>query len=240
MKKEFIVFSDIHGNSEALSFFLKAEPFEEGKQYIFLGDLAGYYYDPALCMEQLRAIPNLISVRGNHDEKYIDAYEDEERTAKICEKYSSAYRDKDPAVLAFLRSLPVREKITCGCTEILIQHGSPDDSVRGRLYPDTTLPVFPDNRKRVILTGHTHYRMVRREGNTLWLNPGSLGQPRDGKGFSYAALWIDEESGNAEVDFRTVTPDLSGLEKMIKERDPDRPYLIEVLHRGENDHVSHV
>ena len=203
------------------------------KQFIFLGDLVGYYYDPASCREQLRAIPKLISVRGNHDEKYIDAFEDPERTERICEKYSSAYRDKDSSVRSFLEGLPVREKITCGCTEILIQHGSPDDPVRGTVYPDTILPVFSDNRKRVILTGHTHYRMVRREGNTVWLNPGSLGQPRDGKGFSYAALYLDEETGECEVDFRTVSPDLTGLEKEIKKRDPEKPYLIEVLHRGD-------
>ena len=233
MKKEFIVFSDIHGNSAALSSFLKAEPIEEEKQFIFLGDLVGYYYDAVGSKDQLRAIPKLISVCGNHDEKYIDAFEDPERTERICEKYSSAYRDKDPSVLAFLKELPVREKITCGCTEILIQHGSPDDPVRGRIYPDTILPAFPDDRKRIVLTGHTHYRMARRDKNTLWLNPGSLGQPRDGKGFSHAVLCLDEKTGECEVDFRTVSPDLTGLEKEIKKRDPEKPYLIEVLHRGD-------
>lgn len=229
---EYVIFSDIHGNLAALMDFLHVEKPGENRTFIFLGDVAGYYYDTAACVSLLKRIPGLIAVRGNHDQMYLDAYSDRKRTEELSKKYSTAYYDKTEDVQIFLEHLPVSMKLGCCGTEILIQHGIPEDPLEGRIYPDTALPVPGDGIRRVILTGHTHYRMKRSTGNTLWLNPGSLGQPRDGKGFSYCILRLTEEDWKTKVSYRTVKPDLRNLEQQIRERDPDHPYLWEVLHRG--------
>lgn len=228
---EFVVFSDIHGNSEALSLFLQKEFPIRGRKFIFLGDIAGYYYDTSRCLTLLKKIPGLVAVRGNHDEMYLQKQSNPKLEEQLCQKYSSSYKDGDSEVLQYIAALPLQREILCGDTKLLIQHGSPDNPLEGRIYPDTVLPPYTDGKKRIILTGHTHYQMLRKEGNAVWLNPGSLGQPRDGKGFSYAVLSLEEKTGDMEVDFRTVSPDLASLEQEIKERDPDHPYLIEVLHR---------
>ena len=110
--------------------------------------------------------------------------------------------------------------------QIYLQHGSPENPLEGRIYPDTCPPVSKKNA--IYLMGHTHYRMIKKDKNgALWINPGSLGQPRDGKGFSYCRL--DTESRN--VIFRTVDIDIMNLVCQIRMNDPGNKYLEEILYR---------
>ena len=179
----------------------------------------------------MKDIPDLTAVRGNHDQMYLDAFSDPVLTEQFVQKYSSSYRDKKEAVRDYLDRLPTQIRLQHGGTEILLQHGTPKDPLEGRIYPDMELPVEGDDHQRVILSGHTHYQMVRTRGSTCWLNPGSLGQPRDGKGFSYGVLSLSGEGKKPEICCRIVKPDLTNLERQIRERDPDHSYLWEVLHR---------
>lgn len=224
----FCVFSDVHGNANALECMLK----ETGGsvQYIFLGDVAGYYYDQERCIRMLKKIDGLIAVRGNHDQYYLNAYNNLELTDKFASKYGFSYREKSEAVRDYLENLPLKKSLMIGGRKIWIQHGSPEDDLEGRIYPDTEVSekCYP---RTLILSGHTHYRMERIQGDTIWLNPGSLGQPRDGKGFSYCILEINEENGDVMVDWKQVKPDITDLLYQIDRKDPDHPYLKTILFR---------
>ena len=97
------------------------------------------------------------------------------------------------------------------------------------MYPDTAIV----NEKKyndydIVILGHTHCRMKRNVGDTLVINPGSVGQPRDGLGFSYAE--IDTES--MDVKFRTFNVDTTGLYKQIDKYDKNLVKLKAVLERG--------
>lgn len=223
---QYIIFSDIHGNLEALKVLLDIENPEMKKRFIFCGDVCGYYYQAKECSDLLQDINGLIAVRGNHDQYYLDAYDDTARTKELVEKYGSSYMDKYEDVRTYIESLPKRAEIHCGEMVIHIQHGTPIELLEGRLYPDTPLPKGEPGH--IYITGHTHYRMLKEERNSIWINPGSLGQPRDGKGFSYCVL--DDET--LDVSFRNVNVNIEKLVQEVRLRDPENKYLGEVLYRS--------
>ena len=111
---------------------------------------------------------------------------------------------------------------------ILIVHGSERSPLCGRWYPDSDIDI-DSTKYDVIFCGHTHYSMVRRQGDTQIINPGSLGQPRDGKGFAYGVFDTKTRSWEAH----TVKPDMDFLLRQIEENDHENPYLKSVLLRGE-------
>lgn len=219
------VFSDIHGNEAVLRKMLEKERHRSDSQMVFCGDICGYYYHAEECMRLLSSIPNLIMVRGNHDQYYLEAFEDVKKTEYLVSKYGSSYRVKTKRLCSFIEHIPLKQVIRCNGRIFHIQHGAPDNLLEGRLYPDTALPMVSESC--VFLTGHTHYRMVRKAGNALWVNPGSLGQPRDGKGFSYCVIDTD----NMEIEFCTIEMDISGLLTEVRANDPENKYLEEILYR---------
>ena len=93
---------------------------------------------------------------------------------------------------------------------VLIVHGSPW-SAEEYVYPDRFVPDrFNDVDANIVIMGHTHIPMVRREGERLFINPGSCGQPRDYNPLaSYA--WLDVATGVAEIG--RVPYDLEALQR---------------------------
>ena len=61
------VFSDVHGNLEALEACLKRLKQEGAQSYIFCGDLIGYGPDPEKCVRKVMNLPLIGCVMGNHD-----------------------------------------------------------------------------------------------------------------------------------------------------------------------------
>ena len=75
-----------------------------------------------------------------------------------------------------------------------------------RIYPDTPLGQFTDENCDIIVGGHTHHPMARHSGKTLFLNPGSVGQPRNWKpGAAYAVL----DTLDTSVEFARVPYDIA-------------------------------
>ena len=220
------MFSDVHGNVDALRKMIDVEG-EEGN-YLFCGDLAGYYYDALECMYELKRIHLVAAVRGNHDQYYIDAFSNCERTNELCIKYGNSYKYKSKELFEYMLELPVTVEMNANNKIAIIQHGSLSNRLEGRWYPDTEIEIPKASEAIFVVCGHTHYRMHRIINGLQIINPGSLGQPRDGMGFSYCIL----ETDSMEVEFRNVSIDLNYLERRIKREDPGKPYLINVLRRG--------
>jgi diadenosine tetraphosphatase ApaH/serine/threonine PP2A family protein phosphatase len=79
-------------------------------------------------------------------------------------------------------------------------HGTPDDFLNGRFYPDNTANYdwFP-GEKEILLMGHTHYPIIKRFSNGgIIINPGSVGQPRDGNLASSFCI-MDTETDEIEI-----------------------------------------
>lgn len=227
-----IVFSDIHGNILALDAFLEKIKETVYDYLVFCGDIFGYYYGQNEIIERLSRLDQLIWLKGNHDEYFLRLYYGESEEAEYIEKYGHSYENlrerfqKEKAErIACLKPEHIME---CGGRRIGIFHGTPEDSLEGRLYPDRPI-LNPDGycRYDIVILGHTHCRMLREERNTLVINSGSLGQPRDGNGFGYAVL----DTKSLQAEFYEVKIDRTQLYRQIDRYDPNLKKLKEVLER---------
>lgn len=179
-----LVISDLHANWPALEAVLDAEAYDA---LVVCGDLVSYGPHPTEIVDFVRTHATL-AVRGNHDHALA--------TGKDC-RCSPASRPLALPTLAchatmvsedllqYLRRLPYAGSLRLGGHRVHAVHASPRD----RLYRYTLTPNAPDRhlaaqvrhvRADFILLGHTHLPMVRKVGARLVVNPGSLGQPRDG------------------------------------------------------------
>lgn len=212
------VFSDIHGNMDAFNKMIETEK-NNVDGYIFLGDIFGYFYEQSEIIDKLISIKNIWAVKGNHDENYIHMlHKDKSMKKELLDKYGSSYSIQlQPEQKKYLEQLPDHLEIEL-CGKLCgIYHGGILDHTNQRIYPDTELD-FQTEKYDVLLLGHTHYRLTRSYGKSLVINPGSLGQPRDGNGFSYVIL----DLYNKSYEFKTVNVNIINLIHMMEKLDSDK------------------
>ncbi len=199
------VLSDIHANLPALDAVLDA--IGEVDRYWQLGDVVGYGPHPDEVVKRLREL-GAVGVRGNHDIAALGGPEVEWFNPDARRAIEWTERQMSGATRAWLRDLP--ERLVDG--EFTLVHGSPRDPTWEYV---TTSRVARANLDAFatpyLLHGHTHIPAAWREdggtvellgpssgselgldGRRLLLNPGSVGQPRDGDPRA-SALVIDLE-----------------------------------------------
>lgn len=194
------VLSDIHSNVSALRAVLRDSE-RAGVGEVWLGgDTFGYYPWAA---ETFRVVDGLsdVAVLGNHDGWVLAPASAPIRIlADIARQNADDLASDRPAALEWLASLPPERRFDSGGWKVTIAHGTPDDPLEGRYYPDDPgryrwLPRAGE----ILILGHTHYPLLRGDARTgLVLNPGSVGQPRDGDPMPSWAL-LDLTSGSAEL-----------------------------------------
>lgn len=226
---KYIIFSDIHGNIYALQAMLKQIKSINVDGFIFCGDIGGYYYEHQKIYEEFLKLKNLIAIRGNHDQLLIDNYNNKHELIKLSLRYGNTYlRKYTDNYMKYISSLPIYREIRILDKSICIMHGGIKDYLNERIYPDSIINWESYNRHDIYFFGHTHYRMFRENKGKYLINPGSLGQPRDGKAASYGIFDFQKmEYENFDVYY-----DKSKLYKQVysaKENIED--YLIEVLER---------
>jgi len=188
-----LVVSDIHANWEALRRI--PDGFD---RVICLGDLVDYGPDPVPCLEW---VPHreAFCVRGNHDEAVARAVSCRcgESMREASERTREIMRDElDLQQLAALGSRPLRARIELGGVRFELVHATPSDPLYSYLRPSQ-----PERWEEevewvdadVILVGHTHLPMILKFGNKVVVNPGSVGQPRDGDSRAAYAVIEDGE-----------------------------------------------
>lgn len=215
----YIVFSDIHGNNLALKLMMEQTIHEKIDGYIFCGDIVGYFYEQEDVINQLRKWnERLYAVLGNHDFNYLNGLSDERYAKMFSRQYGRSYVEKlSVSALTFLQRLSHSLSLIIDGKSVLVIHGNLSNPLDGRIYPDTEIEKKELYSKYdVVFTGHTHYQMKRKCDKTLLINPGSLGQPRDGKGFSYCIF--DFEKMKAE--FYTIEIDVKALvDNMLRRKE---------------------
>lgn len=232
-------FSDIHGNGYSFFEFVKKIPEIAADRYIFGGDVFGYYYDEFEILDYLMVNPKIECILGNHDKMVLDAFEDKCLRENLIKKYGQSYSEKllwnklDPKYINFVKQWHDHIDIFDSDKKLGFFHGGPQDFLDERIYPDT---IFQDDKEfstyTHIFCGHTHHKMSRMICGHKFINPGSLGQQRDGKGCSY--LVYDTKIDSVLVD--TVSYDVEALKNRIMTNETDenmRERLIEVLYRKE-------
>lgn len=177
------ILSDVHANYHALTSVLDDVRLESPNLIVFLGDFFGYY---PWAVETYRLVKQLdaVAVKGNHDLLLSPGH----RPARVSWHHALAKENRcrlqqaAPDAIGWLQRLPLSRTLTCDGLSVQLCHGTPADPADGRYYPDdgTDYPWFP-GKGEVLLLGHTHYPLRRwTKAGGLVINPGSVGQPRDG------------------------------------------------------------
>ena len=214
---EVAVIADVHTNVPALEAVLG----EVGHLPIYCaGDVVGYNPFPNEVIALLRE-RRAVSVLGNHDQAVISgdtSWFNPVAAAAI--EWTARELAQDS--LGYLRSLPRSYE-----DGIYMVHGSPKNPLEEYVYGDAPdyqlLEMFNHTRRDVIVLGHTHVPFLRRLGERLVFNPGSVGQPRDGDPrASYAVLETEER--RAEV--RRVEYEIDAVAKAILERGLPQPLAL--------------
>jgi len=210
------IFSDIHGNGPAFDVAYDRILSEKADLNVFLGDLCGYYYDQLDILCMLRMMPNFIAVLGNHDRIFLDiVMGDNVLRNRYCQEYGISMEnllELDYSDLTtWLGSLQEYHRDSDG--KFSCFHGSPQSYLEGYVYPDSKINFHPESHGKCMFLGNTHYKMHKSINGTLIVNPGSLGQPRDGKWPSYAVV----EFPSCKVQFKEIVYDKADLKRKIRE-----------------------
>lgn len=190
-----LILSDVHGNLPALEAVLEAEPAVDAA--FFLGDAVDYGPGPGACLDLL-ASRCRVRVRGNHDNAVARGVDC--ACTEAFHPLSLASREHTRSVLAkpeldTLGRLPTEITLPLGGWTFYLTHASPWDNLFDYTSPETdeerwiaSMNMAPGDPE-AILVGHTHRPYVRRLGQKTVVNPGSVGQPRDGDPRASYATW---------------------------------------------------
>ena len=200
------VVSDIHANRIALDAVFEDMPPVEG--VVCAGDVVGYNPWPGECIDRVRdrGVP---TVMGNHDRAVASgsAFAFNSMAGAGVE-YTREVLDDDR--MDWLGSLP--DERTAFDGRVKIVHGHPDDPDR-YTYPDLFGPELLDEED-VLVLGHTHVQHHESYDAGIVLNPGSVGQPRDGDPrAAYAMLDLDAMT----VEERRVGYEIERVERAVDE-----------------------
>src|SRR4030042_2478587 len=210
------IISDIHSNYFALKEVIKeSRKYVEG--YIVLGDIFGYYPWAVETYELLKGINILKAIKGNHDALigmseppiYAIDYFD------MIKNNENQLADSCPDALSWIKQISIKDNFYIEGKKCLIYHGTPLDPVNGRYYAsDINDYNWIVDNDGIIMLGHTHYPLFKKNlCGGIVLNPGSVGQPRDGL---MTASWgvFDFKESTFKL-FRT-SYDLDGAINLLK------------------------
>jgi putative phosphoesterase len=206
------VISDVHGNRVALEAVLDDLP--DVDRLVCAGDVVGYNPWPADCVAAMRdrSIP---TVMGNHDRAV--AGETPFRFNSMAAAGVDYARERlDDDGLAWLADLPSERAVAGGRVKLV--HGHPDDPDR-YTYPEEFSARMLQGED-LLVTGHTHVQGHRVFEDGVVMNPGSVGQPRDGDPKSgYAVVELSEGSGGdaVTVEERRVAYDVDEVVTAVEE-----------------------
>jgi len=229
----YAVLSDIHSNLEALEAVLTDAGAQSCDQYVCLGDVVGYNANPSECVKRIQDLGCPV-VKGNHDEQASIAVSTESFN-EMAEEAIGWTREHlsadDKAWLADLR-------LTRQVRDFTIVHASLDTPERWDYVFDDldAIASFTYQHTALCFFGHTHWPTafvrddtVRRitvgqimltAGRKFFINPGSIGQPRDR---DWRAGYCIYDTDRQVVEERRVKYDLETAQRKIRQAGlPDR------------------
>jgi predicted phosphodiesterase len=203
----YLILADIHGNREALEAVL-AHASGHYDKIVCLGDLVGYGADPNFVVDWAGSNAAVI-VRGNHDritfdDASLEAYRAEAREGALWTRRALSSENLD-----YLSKMP-RGPLSCEGFDVV--HGSPIDEDQYLINANDAAQQLPYLKSTVTFFGHTHVQggfLVSDNGTVkihpettleiqanqgfYLVNPGSVGQPRDGNWRAAYAVYSPEE-----------------------------------------------
>jgi predicted phosphodiesterase len=229
-----LILSDLHANLTAFDAALAAA---SGKwdAAVCLGDVVGYGPDPATVSEKLQTITSDV-IRGNHDKAVagIMTSDDFNPVAKVAVEWTQS--QLSPETMSWLATLPQGPKKAQG---VVLIHGAFQDEDEYVFTPAQALEGLLDSSTVLSFFGHTHHQggfsyhesdievlplrprpmesfsaLHLEPGHKYLLNPGSIGQPRDG---DPRAAFAIADFDHKIVEFWRVPYDISSVQSRMHE-----------------------
>jgi putative phosphoesterase len=229
-----LLVADIHGNWPALQAL--TEPCDV---CLCLGDLVDYGLEPAPCLDWVRQRAHYV-VRGNHDHGVA-------QNVTVSGRNGFKYLTGVTRVLTrqllsednvrYLSRMPVTRSVTLDENRYLLVHASPRDPLDE--YAPADVEFWARRLEHVaadvVCVGHTHYPYVLEVGDKLVINPGSVGQPRDGDPrASYAVI------ENYKVELKRVEYPVEDTVRVVEEStlpDTAKEMLAKVFRTGDGSAI---
>ena len=239
----YLILSDIHSNLEA---FDKCMEMADAKydQALCLGDLVGYGPDPNAVIEGVRQASHVI-IRGNHDKACagISDAHDFNRFARLATVWTREQLNAEN--LSFLLHLPSGPVVLNG---FQLMHGSPSDEDEYLFGRESALPALRNLSLQVAFFGHTHLQggflltfrggfaavqdfvaedgcalvLPLEDGTRYLINPGSVGQPRDGDWRAAFAILDHEQK---QVEYYRVSYDVFKTQRKMQHAGLPEPLI---------------
>ena len=230
----YLILTDIHANLEAMESCLAEANSRGYDRTIVLGDLVGYCADPNAVVELVQALEPVAVVRGNHD-KVACGLEQPDGFNSVARRAAHwTYEVLTPANRQWLAALPRGPIDVDDVVEIC--HGAPFDEDAYIFDELDAVRALKTSQRPLCLFGHTHWPVMfelangrvdtigstnsssthlslRPESKYL-LNPGSVGQPRDGD--PRAAYGLVDTSAKSVDLYRVDYPIETTQAKVIK------------------------
>jgi len=237
----YLVVSDLHGNREALEAVLRdaADPAGGYDRAVCCGDLCDYGPDSAYTIDWARTQAAAV-IRGNHDRICAGLGGMDAFTPLAHASAQWTMEHLSPPDRNYLRELP-RGPMPLDDTLVLV-HGAPYDEDEYVTNPMEAAEVFghlagTENVELPHFFGHTHQqgafvrnggrirqiarpraneaetRILLEPGAAYLINPGAVGQPRDGDPRAAYAIFDTVER---EVALRRVSYDLTATQQKIE------------------------
>ena len=200
-----VIISDVHANLEALMSLTSDYDY-----LLCAGDLVDYGPDPNGVLDFVRKHANVI-VRGNHDQ--AAGYKVDCGCSYVMKELSAATRQLVWQALSnddieYLKQLPLEHELALGGHLFYLTHAVPGDLYRyleKDISDEDLRGMLKATSAQVIIWGHTHKPWIRKLDERLIINPGSLGQPRDGNPQCSYAVWEDGEATIIRRDYDRKT-----------------------------------
>ncbi len=170
--------ADVHSNAIALREVLSTLDAIGAEKILHAGDIIGYNPYPDETVELFKK-KKIISILGNHDRALITG-----DTSDFNPYAAAALRwtksTISPDNIDYIRGLENVEHINLQDIRITLVHGSPKDPDE-YIYPeDVESDLLKAGDCDILILGHTHVQFKKEHPEGIIVNPGSVGQPRDG------------------------------------------------------------
>ena len=206
------VVADIHSNLPALRAVLERLDELAPETVVCAGDIVGYGAHPNECCRCAEESFDHV-VQGNHDAAAMSGGTSGMNPfAAAAAMWTHDTLDSDSR--AFLGTLQTSAGLETESGRVSVFHGS-DRSRDEYVYEEHVDPdILARNDSRFVVLGHTHVPFVRRLQGGMILNPGAVGQPRDGDPRASFAL-LDTEASTCEF-MRVEYPVNEASEAILK------------------------
>lgn len=206
------IIADIHSNIHALEAVARELENIDHDLVLCAGDIVGYGANPNECCGRARDLADL-AVFGNHELAALtgDVIWMNPHAAKAAVWTSKTLTQESRE---FLRELELEARLDANGKPCAMYHGSVRSAIQYVYEDQLDLGMLDSAECDILILGHTHIPYVVRFARGVAINPGSVGQPRDGDPrASFAVL----DTNSLQCDIMRIEYDTEGAWEAIVE-----------------------